>query len=326
MAAPHVAGLAALILSHGCPADHVREAIESTCLDLGAPGWDAQFGHGRINALAALQYDCSGGGGGGEVVLFNGTMDNNEEGWTVSEDGADGVGWRFLDFGSPDCGDDTHSGANALWHDDEQGVGLLDDWLYSPQVSIPASATSVTLTFWERNCYVTPQYYDLHAVYYSTDGNSFTQLSEQDDQAQDWELVTLDVSQLAGQNAYFAWRYRGDYATEWFIDDVRVTAQVGTDVSGGAPAVAEAMTLGIAYPNPFNSTVQIPFELRSARDVTLAIFNVLGQEMATLVNHERLSAGAHQVMWTANAAASGVYLVKLTSDEQTATQKILLVK
>ncbi|MBK6766589.1 MAG: S8 family peptidase [bacterium] len=326
MAAPHVAGLAALVLSHGCPADQVREAIESTCLDLGSPGWDTQFGYGRINALAALQYDCSGGGGGGEVVLFNGLMDDNDEGWTVSEDGADGVGWRFLDFGAPDCGAEPHSGANGLWHDDEQSVGLLDDWLYSPEITIPASASIASLTFWERNCYVTPQYYDLHAVYYSTNGTTFTQLSEQDDQAETWEQVTLDISFLAGQDVYFAWRYRGDYATEWFLDDVRVTATVSTDVPRDSQPMAADIELGTAYPNPFNSTVQIPFEIGSARDISLAIFNVLGQEVATLIHHERLTPGSHRTMWSAEAAASGVYLVKLSSGEHTATQKILLVK
>lgn len=252
MAAPHVAGLAALILAHGCPPNRVRDALQNTAVDLGVPGWDVVFGYGRINALAALQYNCSGGGGG-ETVLFDGPMENNTEGWTVSEQGQNGVGWRFLDFGAPDCGATPHGGQNGLWHDDEQGVGLLDDWLYTPQITIPANAVSVELSFWQRNCYVTPQYYDLHALYDLTDGNNFTQIVELDDAAQAWEQVSVDATALAGNNVYFGWRYRGDYATEWFLDDVRVTATTSSDAAPRSDYVIPAeFTLG----NPFPESVQ----------------------------------------------------------------------
>ncbi|MBL0061516.1 MAG: S8 family peptidase [bacterium] len=326
MAAPHVAGLAALILAHGCPPNRVRDALQETAVDLGTPGWDVVFGYGRINALAALQYNCQGGGGG-ETVLFDGPMENSSEGWTVEEDGQNGVGWRFLDFGAPDCGATPHGGQNGLWHDDEQGVGLLDDWLYTPQITIPANATAVSLTFWQHNCYVTPQYYDLHAVYYSTDGNNFTQIVELDDAAQSWEQVVIDATALAGSNAYFAWRYRGDYATEWFLDDVQVTATTSSDAAPRSDYTIPAeFTLGNPFPNPFNNVVQIPFEVSQSRELSLSIYNVMGQKIATLVNNEKLEAGAHRVTWQADQVASGVYLIQLTNGSRALTQKILLVK
>lgn len=325
MAAPHVAGVAALILAHGCPPSQVRTALQSTAVDLGQAGWDPQFGHGRVNALAALQYNCQGGGG--ETVLFNGPMEGNNEGWTVSEEGQNGVGWRFLDFGAPDCGAQPHGGQNGLWHDDEQGVGLLDDWLYTPQISIPANASSVALSFWQRNCYVNDTYYDLHALYYSTDGNNYTQVAEFDDAAQSWEQITVDASALAGSNVFFAWRYRGDYATEWFLDDVLVTAMIGSDAAPHADVVIpKELELGSPFPNPFNSTVQIPFEVAVPKELSLTIYNVTGQKVATLLNNERYEAGSHRVMWQAEHAASGVYLVRLTNGSLTMTQKMLLVK
>lgn len=325
MAAPHVAGVAALVLAHGCPPSQVRNALQETALDLGAGGWDVVFGHGRVNALAALQYNCQGGGG--ETILFNGPMESNTEGWTVSEEGQNGVGWRFLDFGAPDCGGNAHGGQNGLWHDDEQGVGLLDDWLYTPQISIPGNASAVTLTFWERNCYVTEQYYDLHALYYTTNGNNYTIVAEFDDQAQSWEQVSINANALAGNTVIFAWRYRGDYATEWFLDDVLLTATIGSDAGNPADVVIPAeFTLGSPFPNPFNSTVQIPFEVSQPRELSLSVYNVMGQKVATLVNNERLEAGAHRVMWQADQAASGVYLVQLTNGARTLTQKMLLVK
>lgn len=55
MASPHVAGLAGLLAAQGRPAAKVRSRVESTAVDLGAPGRDALFGEGRINAAAAVR-------------------------------------------------------------------------------------------------------------------------------------------------------------------------------------------------------------------------------------------------------------------------------
>ncbi|MBN2129330.1 MAG: peptidase S8 [Sedimentisphaerales bacterium] len=57
MAAPHVSGVAALLISHGVThPDDVRQAIQGSAIDAGPPGWDPQYGHGLLNAPAALQY------------------------------------------------------------------------------------------------------------------------------------------------------------------------------------------------------------------------------------------------------------------------------
>jgi serine protease len=60
MAAPHVSGLAALLISHGVQGpDKVRQAIETTAIDLGPAGWDPEYGWGLIDAGAALTYQAS---------------------------------------------------------------------------------------------------------------------------------------------------------------------------------------------------------------------------------------------------------------------------
>ena len=57
MAAPHVSGLAGLLVSHGVVGpDNVRQAIQHTAKDLGTPGWDAEYGWGLIDPNAALTY------------------------------------------------------------------------------------------------------------------------------------------------------------------------------------------------------------------------------------------------------------------------------
>ena len=59
MAAPHVSGLAALLISHGVKGpDNVRQAIEKTATDVGSAGWDPEYGWGLINAGAALVYQA----------------------------------------------------------------------------------------------------------------------------------------------------------------------------------------------------------------------------------------------------------------------------
>jgi len=79
-----------------------------------------------------------------------------------------------------------------------------------------------------------------------------------------------------------------------------------------------------AYPNPFNSSVQIEYVLPRASDVRVGVFNTLGQEVATLIN-ERVVAGSHSLNWSPTGA-SGVYLVRLAADELVTSKKILYVR
>jgi len=80
----------------------------------------------------------------------------------------------------------------------------------------------------------------------------------------------------------------------------------------------------IAYPNPFNSTVRIDYDLPRASDVRLSIFNTLGQEIATLVDG-RSEAGTHTLAWSPTGT-SGVYFVKLVAGELVTSQKILYIR
>jgi hypothetical protein len=79
------------------------------------------------------------------------------------------------------------------------------------------------------------------------------------------------------------------------------------------------------YPNPFNTSTVIKFELAKAGDVTLRVFDVLGREAATLID-EVQTAGGHAVPWDARAMSSGVYFAVLRAGGRTVTKKMLMLK
>lgn len=325
MAAPHVSGVAALLISNGLAANQVRTALQTTALDLGAPGWDATFGHGRINAFAALQYH---GGGGGETTIYEETFDGDAPGWNNDEQGANGMGWNFLNDLSPDpdCDDNAQSG-DAVWHDDENGVGHQDDYLTSPVINIPAGMTSMSMSFYQRNCYV-ENFYEYHGLLYKIDGAAnWTELTQFDQIVEVWDQVIVGIGDdVAGHTLQVAFRYQGTYATEWFIDEFRISGSTGSAIGDKPKIGLNSFELGSPYPNPFNGSVQIPFELSHEASVTLSIYNLLGQRVATLLDNQKLQAGSQKLLWNAANEPSGLYLARLESGDLTQTAKLLYIK
>ena len=79
------------------------------------------------------------------------------------------------------------------------------------------------------------------------------------------------------------------------------------------------------YPNPFNSSTTISFTIPETGIVTLKVYDVLGREVATLVN-ENLNAGSHSYNFDAGNLTSGVYLSKLQAGKQSEIKKMILMK
>ena len=84
------------------------------------------------------------------------------------------------------------------------------------------------------------------------------------------------------------------------------------------------------YPNPFNPSTKISFNILNAGEYELNIFNILGEKVRTLTNRN-YTVGEYTSVWDArndagNPVSSGVYFYRLSSDKQTLTRKMLLVR
>jgi len=89
--------------------------------------------------------------------------------------------------------------------------------------------------------------------------------------------------------------------------------------------VASEFSLSQNYPNPFNAQTAFSFNLPAASSVSLKVYDMLGREVATVVNGA-MSAGTHTVNWSAEGLATGVYLYTLKAGEMSESKKLLYLK
>lgn len=79
------------------------------------------------------------------------------------------------------------------------------------------------------------------------------------------------------------------------------------------------------YPNPFNPVTNISFSIPEDSFVTLKIYNMLGNEVATILNKD-MESGEHLVKFNASSLSSGIYFYMLKADNNVATKKLVLLK
>jgi len=111
---------------------------------------------------------------------------------------------------------------------------------------------------------------------------------------------------------------------EFEIKNIAFLSKNGSDRSKGESVPTE-FKLSQNYPNPFNPSTLIEFSVAKSEFVTIKVYNVLGKEVANLVN-ETKKPGVHSVRFDANGLSSGVYLYKIQSESYTATKKMILQK
>jgi mannan endo-1,4-beta-mannosidase len=103
-----------------------------------------------------------------------------------------------------------------------------------------------------------------------------------------------------------------------------VLTSTTTGIADEFPAAKE-FALNQNYPNPFNPSTIIEFSLPNSSDVTLKIYNALGEEIATLASAQ-FSAGTHRIEWKANGVSSGMYFYRLSAGNFVETKKLVLLR
>jgi hypothetical protein len=116
-----------------------------------------------------------------------------------------------------------------------------------------------------------------------------------------------------------------DVGNDGTIDDTLKLQNELTGITDHGSLIPGEYKLYQNYPNPFNPTTTIQFDIPKAPLVMLKVYNVLGQEVATLVNEKR-EAGRYEVEFDGSRLTSGVYFYKLVADDFVAVKKFILLK
>jgi hypothetical protein len=126
-----------------------------------------------------------------------------------------------------------------------------------------------------------------------------------------YKWVSTDVGAVA--NAFF--RTHG------------IPKETGCSPSTTDISILDGMQFNLVqnYPNPFNPATKIDFTLPQASFVTITIYNVIGQSVATVVK-DVFNPGSHSVTFNAQSLASGIYFYELRANNHTSVKKMMLLK
>jgi hypothetical protein len=165
----------------------------------------------------------------------------------------------------------------------------------------------------------------LNVSCYNDRGDVFPAVVQNTVPVNQWTVISVPMSQL-DPNGYTINRVNIQNYTRlnptYYLDNVRfvpptlaAAAMPGGGATGPVPAslieAPQAFALMQNFPNPFNPTTQIGYQLTQQAFVTLRVYNVLGSEVSRLVEAEQV-AGSHTAMWNAGNQASGIYFARLT--------------
>ncbi|MFA7362148.1 MAG: carboxypeptidase regulatory-like domain-containing protein [Candidatus Kapaibacterium sp.] len=116
-----------------------------------------------------------------------------------------------------------------------------------------------------------------------------------------------------------------DYNTNMFKSLAFVMTIDNVTGIGSDPETPSTFALSQNYPNPFNPSTTISFSVSELRNVSLKIYDILGQEVSTLVS-ENLAPGSYSVTFNASSLPSGMYFYKLQAGDFTSVKKMTLIK
>lgn len=152
----------------------------------------------------------------------------------------------------------------------------------------------------------------------------------------DASISDITLSAITMENPHHSLTYVYNSTERESVRHIRTAPSFDTytvalsGVASSGMDVPTEFALDQNYPNPFNPTTEIPLALPTAARVSLRVYNVLGQEVRTLVDGP-MDAGFHTVSWdgrssSGGSVSSGVYFYRVETDNFTETKKMLMLK
>ncbi len=137
--------------------------------------------------------------------------------------------------------------------------------------------------------------------------------------------VSIELVDLGNDGQALDMHTSGSYRFSLNGTDSMLISAVLTGVSDRASVLPSKFALYQNYPNPFNPTTTIAYDLPKAAHVTLKIYDVLGEEVATLVDEQK-DAGSYKAWFDGSRFASGVYFYRIEAGSFMASKKFVLMK
>ena len=144
--------------------------------------------------------------------------------WSLQKVDANAVHWQ-------QTSSEAHTGTYCAYHNDDDITGTGEAWIVTPAIVLDDPTASYVLKFWADDYYYS--YIDYHGVWISTTDETMAdsvELYSQGEELLDWTLIELDISAFAGDTVWIGFKYTGDWAARWFIDDVSVVQLLNNDL------------------------------------------------------------------------------------------------
>ncbi len=134
------------------------------------------------------------------------------------------------------------------------------------------------------------------------------------------ELTYADEEPYVGADYWVTAMYAGGES------DSSGHAEYLLDVADGLNLIPTEFNVAPPWPNPFNPSTAIKVSLPQQANLNVAVFDVLGREVARLASNDPRQAGNHRLVWDAAGHASGVYFVRVSAGPNSAVKKVMLLK
>jgi hypothetical protein len=140
------------------------------------------------------------------------------------------------------------------------------------------------------------------------------------------ENISLANYLSSGFKVRFQLRTDGGVTRDgWYVDDIGILIYTIPTSSGNDAVTVTKFNLEQNYPNPFNPSTSIKYAISNKQFVSLKVYDVLGNDVATLVSEQK-PAGIYEIEYDASNLSSGIYYYKLVAGSFTDTKKMILLK